>query len=128
MRFFFSTESRMQITDPPISIPESSDMNSDLPTPNVSGAATAASKPSVSRGNCYVASAPAPDVMFDQLEYLLAHSGGDCTPDCLDCGKAPAGKELAPAALSYGLRSEGRWLRLAKAQSRAYNRSCGSRF
>jgi hypothetical protein len=62
-------------------------MNSDRPTPNARGAANTASKPSASRGNCYVASAPLPDVMFDQLEYLLAHRGRDCTPDCLDCGR-----------------------------------------
>lgn len=52
-------------------------MNSNRSTPNA-GEAANPGKPSASRGNCYVASAPLPDVMFDQLEYLLAHS---------DCGR-----------------------------------------
>jgi hypothetical protein len=69
-------------------------MNSDRPTPNAGGAAKAASKASASRGNCYVASAALPDVMFDQLKYLLAHSGRDCTPDCLDCGRLQQVKKL----------------------------------
>jgi hypothetical protein len=77
-------------------------MNSDRPTPNASGAATAASKPSVSRGNCYVASAPLPDVMFDQLEYLLAESGGHCTPDCLDGERLQQVKNWLPLAFPYG--------------------------
>ena len=25
------------------------------------------------------------DVMFEQLEYLIGHSDGDCPPDCIDC-------------------------------------------
>jgi hypothetical protein len=62
-------------------------MNSDRPTPNAGGATDPASQPSARKGNCYVASAPLPDVLFDQLEYLLTHSGRDCTPDCLDCGR-----------------------------------------
>jgi hypothetical protein len=31
--------------------------------------------------------APLIDVMFDQLEYLIAHSDGACPPDCIDCDR-----------------------------------------
>ena len=39
------------------------------------------------QGRCYLSSAPLDEVMFDQLEYLVAHGGRDCTPDCPDCGR-----------------------------------------
>lgn len=29
--------------------------------------------------------APLIDVMYEQLEYLIGHSAGNCPPDCLDC-------------------------------------------
>ena len=29
--------------------------------------------------------APLIDVIYEQLEYLIGHSGGDCPPDCIDC-------------------------------------------
>jgi len=29
--------------------------------------------------------APSTDVMYEQLEYLIGHSGGNCPPDCKDC-------------------------------------------
>ena len=31
--------------------------------------------------------APLTDVMYEQLEYLIVHSDGDCPPDCTDCGR-----------------------------------------
>ena len=27
------------------------------------------------------------DVMYEQLEYLIGHSDGDCPPDCMDCDR-----------------------------------------
>jgi hypothetical protein len=27
------------------------------------------------------------DVMYEQLGYLIGHSGGDCPPDCIDCDR-----------------------------------------
>ena len=27
------------------------------------------------------------DVMYEQLEYLIGHSDGDCPPDCIDCDR-----------------------------------------
>jgi len=29
--------------------------------------------------------APLIDVLYEQLEYLIGHSGGNCPPDCKDC-------------------------------------------
>jgi hypothetical protein len=67
---------------------EAGDMNTDRTTANVKIPATAA-KIEFSRmaQSCYVASAPVGDVLFDQLEYLVAHSGRDCPPECLECGR-----------------------------------------
>jgi len=31
--------------------------------------------------------APLIDVMYEQLEYLIGHSSGDCPPDCIDCSR-----------------------------------------
>ena len=31
--------------------------------------------------------APLIDVMYEQLEYLIGHSDGDCPPDCIDCNR-----------------------------------------
>ena len=30
---------------------------------------------------------PLIDVMYEQLEYLIGHSDGDCPPDCTDCDR-----------------------------------------
>ena len=40
-----------------------------------------------SRPASYVQSAPVADVMFDQLEYLVAHSGRNCAAECPDCAR-----------------------------------------
>jgi hypothetical protein len=29
--------------------------------------------------------APLTDVMYEQLEYLIGHSEGTCSPDCINC-------------------------------------------
>jgi len=31
--------------------------------------------------------APLTDVIYEQLEYLIGHSDGDCPPDCIDCNR-----------------------------------------
>jgi hypothetical protein len=52
-----------------------------------------ASQAAASQSKCYIATSPMSEVMFDQLEYLLAHSaeraklGQQCTPECMDCGR-----------------------------------------
>lgn len=35
----------------------------------------------------YTEPAPLVDVMFDQLEYLVAHCDEDCVPGCADCAR-----------------------------------------
>jgi hypothetical protein len=35
----------------------------------------------------YLSAAAITDVLFDQLEYLIAHSGEACQPDCADCAR-----------------------------------------
>ena len=30
---------------------------------------------------------PLTDVMYEQFEYLIGHSDGDCPPDCMDCAR-----------------------------------------
>jgi hypothetical protein len=39
----------------------------------------------IARNVHYLEAACLADVMFDQLEYLLAHAGGKCAPGCMDC-------------------------------------------
>ena len=42
--------------------------------------------PAVIERNVYnLEAAPLIDVMYEQLEYLIGHSGGNCPPDCIDC-------------------------------------------
>jgi hypothetical protein len=42
--------------------------------------------PGVIERNVYNSkTAPLIDVMYEQLEYLVGHSDGDCLPDCMDC-------------------------------------------
>ena len=40
--------------------------------------------------------APAPliDVLFDQLEYLVSHTGGECPVECPDCKRFEQVKKL----------------------------------
>jgi hypothetical protein len=66
-------------------------MNNNRPTgnansPKVPGGqlANQAARPAQS---CYVTSAALVDVLYDQLEYLVAHTGRDCPSDCLECGR-----------------------------------------
>jgi len=39
----------------------------------------------VARKSRYPAPAPAAAVMWEQMEYLMAHAGSSCHPDCPDC-------------------------------------------
>ena len=39
------------------------------------------------RSACYVESAAPMDVMFEQLEYLVAHTRQRCSRGCLDCAR-----------------------------------------
>ncbi|MGO9257819.1 MAG: hypothetical protein ACLQU1_16125 [Bryobacteraceae bacterium] len=39
----------------------------------------------VARESRYLAPAPAAAVMWEQMEYLMAHAGSTCHPDCPDC-------------------------------------------
>jgi hypothetical protein len=45
------------------------------------------SQPGNTPGPCYLEPAPLREVLFDQLEYLLAHTAEDCPPGCMDCGR-----------------------------------------
>ncbi|HUI77920.1 MAG TPA: hypothetical protein VLY24_08380 [Bryobacteraceae bacterium] len=68
-------------------------MNSERPTAETQSASAAASESVVSRSGCYLAASPMGDVLFDQLDYLLAHvaerthGSQPCAPDCMDCGR-----------------------------------------
>jgi hypothetical protein len=77
--------------EPPICIVEGNDMNTDSPMPNAGNQLDSSSQPAHQEGKCYVESAPLAEVMFDQLEYLVAHSTlralGECPPECVECGR-----------------------------------------
>ena len=64
-------------------------MNIDSPRPNAANQLDASSQPAPQEGKCYLVSAPLAEVMFYQLEYLVAHSTlkalGECSPECVDC-------------------------------------------
>ena len=62
-------------------------MNTDRPTGSCKIPAQAALEVARPAESCYMASAPVVDVLFDQLQYLVTHSGRDCPVDCLECGR-----------------------------------------
>jgi hypothetical protein len=68
---------------------EAGEMNMNRQTGNANSSAAghtaSATAPAVQ--SCYVESAPVVDVLFDQLQYLVTHSGRSCPPDCLECGR-----------------------------------------
>jgi hypothetical protein len=44
--------------------------------------------PAAIERNVYILkAAPLTDVMYEQLEYLIGHSDGDCPPECMDCDR-----------------------------------------
>jgi hypothetical protein len=56
--------------------------------------------PSAGNGSNCIEPAPVVDVMFDQLDYLVAHSRHGCAPGCPDCTRLElvASVLLAPFA------------------------------
>jgi len=62
-------------------------MNSERPTAEGQGQSPLSSQPVEAQSGCYIAPSPTGQVMFDQLEYLLAHGGQHCAPECMDCGR-----------------------------------------
>jgi hypothetical protein len=70
---------------------EAGEMNTDRQTGNANSPAVPGGQPASQTAqptqSCYVESALVEDVLFDQLQYLVTHSGRDCAPDCLECGR-----------------------------------------
>lgn len=62
-------------------------MESNHPAANRGNQRKIAGSPAALYGPGFITAAPLRDVLFDQLEYLTAHSGQDCSPDCLDCSR-----------------------------------------
>jgi hypothetical protein len=103
MRFFFlgppcypinaGWENQKGFQKSPIRILEGSDMNSERPTAATESQSPTTSQPDGTRSACYLVPSPMTEVMFDQLEYLLAHAaqsanpGQSCVPECMDCGR-----------------------------------------
>jgi hypothetical protein len=62
-------------------------LNRQTGNANSSVAGYTASQTASPAQSCYVAPALTVDVLFDQLQYLVTHSGRDCPPECLECGR-----------------------------------------
>lgn len=62
-------------------------MNADRQIGNAQSPAAAVNQPAALQHSCYVASAAVADVLFDQLDYLVAHGGRDCPSDGIECGR-----------------------------------------
>ena len=66
-------------------------MNSERPTADTQSQNPATSESVRSRSDCYVMGSSMNDVLFDQLDYLLAHAAehadAPCGPECMDCGR-----------------------------------------
>jgi len=60
-------------------------METNRSTSDAGGQPSRENDASATRGVCYAGSARLTDVMFDQLEYLIAHSRRNCPPGCRDC-------------------------------------------
>jgi hypothetical protein len=65
---------------------EAGEMNTDRQIGNAKSPAAVVNQPAAYQHSCYVASAAVVEVLFDQLEYLVAHGGRDYPSDCLECG------------------------------------------
>jgi hypothetical protein len=46
------------------------------------------------RSVSFIQPAPLIDVLFDQLEYLVSHTGQECPPGCPDCARLNEVKKL----------------------------------
>jgi hypothetical protein len=53
--------------------------------PETAGLDLETAGPTVLPSACYVAPAPAADVMHDQLDYLIRHASPSCLARCADC-------------------------------------------
>jgi hypothetical protein len=68
-------------------------MNSERPIADTQSQSPTINQPVVLQSECYLAASPTTDVLYDQLEYLLAHTaeranlGHQCAPECMDCGR-----------------------------------------
>jgi len=62
-------------------------MNTDRQIGNAKSPAAVVNQPAACEHSCYVASAAVADVLFDQLEYLVAHGSRDCPAGCIECGR-----------------------------------------
>ena len=62
-------------------------MNSERPMADAPRQSPAATQPAISPSGCYIAASAMAEVMFDQLQYLLDHTGQHCAPECMDCGR-----------------------------------------
>lgn len=62
-------------------------MNSERRTTEAQSESPATIQRVVAPSGCYIAASPMTQVLFDQLEYLLAHTGQHCAPECMDCGR-----------------------------------------
>jgi len=60
-------------------------METNRSTSDAGGQPSRENHASANRGVCYGGSARLIDVMFDQLEYLIAHSRRNCPSGCRDC-------------------------------------------
>jgi hypothetical protein len=49
------------------------------------GPAAPAKRRQAGAGGCYLAPAPLKTVLFEQLDFLIAHAGQDCPPGCATC-------------------------------------------
>jgi hypothetical protein len=60
-------------------------MDSDRVISELGSQTSVASQPAPGHRACYIEPALTTDVMFDQLEYLLAHDNQGCQAGCQDC-------------------------------------------
>ena len=79
-------------------------METNRSTSDAGGQPSRENDASATRGVCYAGSARLTDVMFDQLEYLIAHSRRNCPPGCRDCERLEQVSNwlLTPFCLSDG--------------------------
>jgi hypothetical protein len=79
-------------------------METNRSTSDAGGQPSPENHASAKHGVCYAGSARLTDVMFDQLEYLIAHSRRNCSPGCRDCQRLEqvCNWLMAPFCLSDG--------------------------
>jgi hypothetical protein len=65
---------------------EAGEINTDRQKGKAKSPAAVVKQPAAYQHSCYVASAAVVEVLFDQLEYLVAQGARDYPSDCLECG------------------------------------------